>query len=61
MLAIPSNVRSTYESWIELSSLPDDGIDNIFAKEELEKIISGQDGDEQNDLTEDPTAYRRGK
>ena len=23
--------------------------------EELEKIISGQDGDEQNDLAEDPT------
>ena len=55
MLAIRSNVRSTYESWIE----------NIkscwwcnwryFTEEELEKIIPGQDGDEQNDPTEDPT------
>ena len=26
--------------------LPDDAIDDIFAEEELEKIISGQDGDE---------------
>ena len=36
-------------------NLPDDAIDDIFAEEELEKIISGQDGDEQNDPTEDPT------
>ena len=53
MLAIRSNVRSTYKSWIE--NLPDDAIQDIFSEEELEKIISGQDGDEQNDPTEDPT------
>ena len=39
---------------LKTSNLPDDAIDDIFA-EELEKIISGQDGDEQNDLTEDST------
>ena len=32
-------------------NLPDDAIDDIFAKKEMEKIISGQDGDEQNDST----------
>ena len=35
-------------------NLPDDAINDIFA-EELEKVISGQDGDEQNDPTEDST------
>ena len=40
---------------LKTSNLPDDAIDNIFAKEDLEKIISGQDGDEQNDPTEVPT------
>ena len=40
---------------LKTSNLPDDAIDNIFAKEELDKIISGEDGDEQNDPTEDPT------
>ena len=35
-------------------NLPDDAIDDIFAKEDLENINSGQDGDEQNDPTEDP-------
>ena len=40
---------------LKTSNLPDDAIDDIFAEEELEKIISGQDGDEQNDPTEDPT------
>ena len=39
---------------LNITNLPDDAID-IFAKEELKKIISGQDGDEQNDPTEDPT------
>ena len=37
------------------SNLLDDAIDDIFAEEELEKIIFGQDRDEQNDPTEDPT------
>ena len=37
------------------SNLPDDAIDDIFAEQELEKIISGQDGDEQNDCMEDTT------
>ena len=40
---------------LKTSNLPDDAIDDIFAKEELEKIISGQDGDEQNNPTKDPT------
>ena len=40
---------------LKTSNLPDDAIDGIFAEEELEKIISGQDGDEQNDPTKDPT------
>ena len=40
---------------LKTSNLPDDTIDDIFAEEELEKIISGQDGYEQNDPTEDPT------
>ena len=40
---------------LKTSNLPDDAIDDNFAEEELEKKISGQDGDEQNDPTEDPT------
>ena len=40
---------------LKTSNLSDDATDDIFAEEELEKIISGQDGDEQNDPTEDPT------
>ena len=40
---------------LKTSNLPDHAIDDTFTKEELEKIISGQDGDEQNDPTEDPT------
>ena len=40
---------------LKTSNLPDDAIDDIFAEKELEKIISGQDGGEQNDPTEDPT------
>ena len=40
---------------LKTSNLPDHAINDIFVEEELEKIISGQDGDEQNDPTEDPT------
>ena len=40
---------------LKTSNLPDDEIDDIFAEEELEKIISGQDGYKLNDPTEDPT------
>ena len=40
---------------LKTSNLPADAIDDIFAEKELEKIISGQDGDERNDPTEDPT------
>ena len=36
---------------LKTSNLPDDAIDDISVKQELEKIISGQDGDEQNDPT----------
>ena len=35
------------------SNLSDNAIVDIFAEKQLEKIISGQDGDEQNDPTED--------
>ena len=31
---------------LKSSNLPDHAIDDIFAEEELEKIISGQDADE---------------
>ena len=37
------------------SNLPNDATDDIFAEEDLEKIFFGQDKDEQNDPTEDPT------
>ena len=30
-------------------------VHDIFGEEEFDKIIPGQDGDEQNDPTEDPT------
>ena len=40
---------------MKTSNLPDDAIYDIFTEEELEKIISVQDRDEQNDPTEDPT------
>ena len=40
---------------LKTSNLPDDAIDDIFVEEELQKIIPGQDGDEQNDPMEDPT------
>ena len=40
---------------LKTSNLSNDAIDDISAKEKLEKIISGQDGDEQNDPAEDPT------
>ena len=43
---------------LKTSNLPNDAIDDIFAEEKLEKIISGQDGDEQNDPTEDPTVEK---
>ena len=44
---------------LKTSNLPDDATDVIFAEEELEKIVSRQYGDEQNDPTEDPTAVER--
>ena len=40
---------------LKTSNLLDDANDDIFTEEELENIISGQDGDKQNDPTEDPT------
>ena len=50
--------RQPMKVGLKTSNLPDDAIDDIFAEEELEKIISGQDGDEQNDPTEDPTVEK---
>ena len=57
MLAIRSNVGQPTKVGLKTSNLPDDAIDDIFA-EELEKIISGQDGDKQNDPTEDLTVEK---
>ena len=54
MLTIQSNVWSR-KVGLKTSNLLDDAIDDNFAEEELDKKISGQDGDEQNDPTEDPT------
>ena len=54
MLTIRSNVWSR-KVGLKTSNLLDDAIDDNFAEEELDKKISGQDGDEQNDPTEDPT------
>ena len=39
---------------LKTSNLSDDAIEDIFTDEELEKVVSGEDGDEQNNLTEDP-------
>ena len=33
---------------LKTSDLPDDVIEDIFIEEELEKIVSGKHGDEQN-------------
>ena len=49
MFGQPMKVR------LKISNRPDDGTDDISVEEELEKIIYGQDGDEHNDPTEDPT------
>ena len=43
---------------LKTSSLHDDAIDDIFAEEELERIICNQDEDKQNDPTEDPTVEK---
>ena len=40
---------------LKTSNLLDDAIDDIFGEEELEKIISDQGGDKQNNSAEDPT------
>ena len=39
---------------LKISNLPDDATEDIFTEEELEKVVSGEHGDEQNNLTEDP-------
>ena len=59
MLTIRSNVWSR-KVGLKTSNLLDDAIDDNFAEEELDKKISGQDGDEQNDPTEDPTFVENG-
>ena len=43
---------------LKTTNLLDDAIDDIFGEEELVKIISDQDGDEQNNSTEDPTVEK---
>ena len=47
--------RQPVKAGLKTSNLPDEAMDDIFAQEELEKIIPCQDGYEQNDPTEDPT------
>ena len=44
---------SIFVGW-KTSNLPDDAIKDIFTEEELEKIVSREYWDEQNNLTEDP-------
>ena len=39
---------------LKTSNLPDDAIEDIFSKEEFEKVVSGEHRDEQNNLTQDP-------
>ena len=39
---------------LKRSNLPDDATEDIFSEEELEKVVSGKHGDEQNNLSEDP-------
>ena len=39
---------------LKTSNLPDDAIEDIFPKEELDKAVSGEHGDEQNNVTKDP-------
>ena len=39
---------------LKISNLRDKAIEDIFTKGELEKIISGEQGDEQNNLAKDP-------
>ena len=38
---------------LKISNLPDDATGGIFTKEELGKVVSGEHGDEQNNLNED--------
>ena len=38
---------------LQTSNLPDDEIEDIFTEEELEKVVSGEHEDKQNNLTED--------
>ena len=47
-----SSVRHLETS--KTSNLPDDVIEDIFTEEELAKVVSGENGDEQNNFTEDP-------
>ena len=39
---------------MKTSNLPDDAIEDIFTEEELEKAVSGEHGNGQYNLTEDP-------
>ena len=39
---------------LKTSNLPDDAIEDIFIDDELEKVLSGEHWDKQNNLTEDP-------
>ena len=39
---------------LKISNLPDDAIEDIFTEEGLEKVVSGEHGGEQSNLTQDP-------
>ena len=39
---------------LKTSNLADDAIEDMFTKEKLEKVVSEEHGDEQNNLTKDP-------
>ena len=42
------------EVGLKTSNLHDDVIEDILTEEKLEKVVSGEHGDKQNNLTEDP-------
>ena len=48
MLGQPMNVG------LKTSNLPDDAVKAIFTEEELQKIVSREHWDEENNFTEDP-------
>ena len=48
MLGQPMKVR------LKTSNVLDDAPEDVLTEEELEKVVFGEQGDEQNNLTDDP-------